>query len=73
MHYLNSLGITAWLDPLADAPILKAYRDLSEHGELTAHVAAFPEVKAKTDEGMETCCLTRSALRKWLSLRTSRG
>ena len=49
VRYLNSLGITAWLDPLADASILTAYRDLSERGELTAHVAAFPEVKAKTD------------------------
>jgi predicted amidohydrolase YtcJ len=49
VHYLNSLGITAWLDPLADEAILTAYRDLSERGELTAHVAAFPEVKAKTD------------------------
>lgn len=49
VRYLNSLGITAWLDPLADASILTAYRELSERGELTAHVAAFPEVKAKTD------------------------
>jgi predicted amidohydrolase YtcJ len=49
VHYLNSLGITAWLDPLADEPILTAYRDLSEHGELTAHVAAFTEVKLQTD------------------------
>jgi predicted amidohydrolase YtcJ len=48
VHYLNSLGITAWLDPLADEPILTAYRDLSERGELTAHVAAFPEVKLQT-------------------------
>jgi predicted amidohydrolase YtcJ len=46
VHYLNSLGITAWLDALADVGSLTAYRDLSEHGELTAHVAAFPEVNA---------------------------
>jgi predicted amidohydrolase YtcJ len=46
VHYLNSLGITAWLDARADPGSLTAYRDLSEHGELTAHVAAFPEVKA---------------------------
>ena len=49
VRYLNSLGITAWLDPLVDESILTAYRDLSQRGELTAHVAAFPEVKAKTD------------------------
>jgi predicted amidohydrolase YtcJ len=49
VHYLNGLGITSWLDPLADASILTAYRELSEHGELTAHVAAFPEVRAKSD------------------------
>jgi predicted amidohydrolase YtcJ len=49
VHYLNSLGITSWLDPLADAPILTAYRDLSQRGELTAHVAAFPEVKFNSD------------------------
>jgi predicted amidohydrolase YtcJ len=52
VHYLNSLGITAWLDARAGEPVLTAYRDLSEHGELTAHVGAFPEVKAmkETDE-----------------------
>lgn len=45
VRYLNSLGITAWLDPYADAPVLGAYRDLSRLGELTAHVAAFPPVR----------------------------
>jgi predicted amidohydrolase YtcJ len=50
VQYLHSLGITSWLDPLADAPILTAYRDLSQHGELTAHVAAFPEIKLKGDD-----------------------
>ena len=42
-----SLGITAWLDPLADENVLKAYRLLAEHGELLSHVAAFPQVFAK--------------------------
>jgi len=50
VHYLNSLGITSWLDPRVDKPILTAYRDLSEHGELTAHVAALPEVRLKKGE-----------------------
>ena len=49
VHYLNSLGITAWLDARADMGSLTAYRDLSQRGELTAHVAAFPEVKATKD------------------------
>jgi len=49
VQYLHTLGITSWLDPLADAPILTAYRDLSQRGELTAHVAAFPEIKIKDD------------------------
>jgi predicted amidohydrolase YtcJ len=46
VHYLNSLGITGWLDARAGESVLTAYRDLSQHGELTAHVAAFPEVNA---------------------------
>jgi predicted amidohydrolase YtcJ len=58
MRYLNGLGITAWLDGAvsgvvggdkpasADEPgFLPAYQALAEHGELTAHVAAYPVVK----------------------------
>jgi len=45
LEYLHSLGITSWLDPMADAPILEAYRGLAAAGGLTAHVAAFPVVK----------------------------
>ena len=45
--YLHSLGITSWLDPRVDKPILTAYRDLAEHGELTARVAALPEVRLR--------------------------
>jgi predicted amidohydrolase YtcJ len=63
VRYLNSLGITSWLDPLADESILTAYRDLSERGELTARVAALPEVKLKkgdnTDPLMEVQALRR--------------
>jgi predicted amidohydrolase YtcJ len=47
LHNNYSLGITAWLDPLADDEVLKAYRLLSEHGELNSEVAAFPQVFAK--------------------------
>lgn len=47
LQYNYSLGITAWLDPLADEDVLKAYRLLAEHGELLSHVAAFPQVFAK--------------------------
>ncbi|MFO1466298.1 MAG: amidohydrolase [Steroidobacteraceae bacterium] len=45
VDYLHSIGITSWLDPLTDAPTLTAYRDLAASGGLTAHVAAFPQVK----------------------------
>jgi len=45
LHYLHSLGITSWLDPLVDEPTLAAYRDLAVAGKLTAHVAALIEVK----------------------------
>ena len=49
VNYLHSLGITSWVDPLVDEPILTAYRDLSQKGELTAHVAALPQVFARND------------------------
>src|SRR6266403_1211493 len=47
LQYNHSLGITSWLDPLADESVLATYRQLSERGELTAHVAAFPQVFAR--------------------------
>ncbi len=53
VHYLHSLGITAWLDALADPPILATYRSLAERGDLTAHVAAFPEVNPRNDPAIE--------------------
>jgi predicted amidohydrolase YtcJ len=51
LSYYKSLGITGWLDPLAnEVPgsdvtnaslgVLPTYKKLSENGELTAHVAA---------------------------------
>ncbi|WP_028630948.1 amidohydrolase [Metapseudomonas resinovorans] len=51
LKYYNSLGITAWMDPLANeipggpldnssVGVLPTYKALAESGELTAHVAA---------------------------------
>jgi predicted amidohydrolase YtcJ len=58
VHYMNSVGITGWLDAAvcgeiggtvparADSPgKLPVYRELSRRGELTAHVAAYPVVQ----------------------------
>ncbi len=47
LEYNYSLGITAWLDPLAADPVLKSYKLLADHGELVSHVDAFPQVFAK--------------------------
>jgi predicted amidohydrolase YtcJ len=53
VHYLHSLGITAWLDAMAERPILLTYQGLAQHGELTAHVAAFPVVNPRNDPAKE--------------------
>jgi predicted amidohydrolase YtcJ len=47
LEYNYSLGITAWLDPLATDQVLTAYKLLSDRGELTSEVVAFPQVFAK--------------------------
>jgi predicted amidohydrolase YtcJ len=47
LQYNYSLGITAWLDPLASDNVLLAYKMLSDHGELTSEIVAFPQVLAK--------------------------
>jgi predicted amidohydrolase YtcJ len=47
LEYNYSLGITAWLDPLASDDVLKAYKLLADHGELNSVVDAFPQVFAK--------------------------
>jgi predicted amidohydrolase YtcJ len=47
LQYNYSLGITAWLDPLAADYVLQAYKLLADHGELTPQVVAFPQVLAK--------------------------
>jgi hypothetical protein len=47
LEYNYSLGITAWLDPLASDNVLQAYKLLADHGELISQVVAFPQVFAK--------------------------
>jgi predicted amidohydrolase YtcJ len=47
LEYNYSLGITAWLDPLAADYVLQAYRMLADRGELSSQVVAFPRVLAK--------------------------
>ena len=47
LGYNYSLGITAWLDPLATDYVLKAYKLLADRGELTSQVVAFPQAFAK--------------------------
>jgi predicted amidohydrolase YtcJ len=47
VEYNYSLGITAWLDPLAADYVLRAYKMLADRGELTSEVVAFPQVFAK--------------------------
>src|SRR5208282_419185 len=53
VHYLHSLGITAWLDAKVDRPILLTYQSLAQRGELTAHVAAFLLVNPRNDPTKE--------------------
>jgi len=47
LEYNYSLGITAWLDPLASDDVLRAYKMLADRGELASEVVAFPQVFAK--------------------------
>lgn len=53
IHYLESLGITAWLDAMVDEPILSAYKSLAEKGQLTVHVAAFWKVNPRNEPAKE--------------------
>jgi predicted amidohydrolase YtcJ len=46
LQYNYSLGITAWLDPLASDQVLRAYKALADHGELLSEIDAFPQVFA---------------------------
>ena len=58
VHYMNSLGITGWLDAavsgvvggsvpasVKDPGFLPVYRELGKRGELTAHVTAYPVIQ----------------------------
>jgi hypothetical protein len=58
VHYMNSMGITGWLDAAAsgvvggsvpaslkDPGFLPVYEELGRRGELTAHVAAYPVIQ----------------------------
>ena len=47
LQYNYSLGITSWLDPLANEEVLRAYKLLADHGELLSDVVAFPQVFVK--------------------------
>ncbi|HTZ32432.1 MAG TPA: amidohydrolase [Methylomirabilota bacterium] len=47
LKYNYSLGVTAWLDPLADEKVLKAYKQLADNHELLSEINAFPQVFAK--------------------------
>jgi predicted amidohydrolase YtcJ len=47
LQYNYSLGITAWLDPLATDYVFQAYKMLADHGELASQVVAFPQVLSK--------------------------
>jgi predicted amidohydrolase YtcJ len=58
-EYNYSLGITAWLDPLAGDSVLRAYKMLADRGELTSEVVAFPQVFAK-DPAAELAAVQRT-------------
>jgi hypothetical protein len=47
LEYNYSLGITAWLDPLASDQVLTAYKMLADRGELNSEIVAFPQVLSK--------------------------
>jgi predicted amidohydrolase YtcJ len=59
LQYNYSLGITAWLDPLAADYVLRAYKLLADHGELNSEIVAFPQVFAK-DPSAELAAVNRT-------------
>ena len=69
VRYLHSLGITSWLDPLVDESILTAYRDLAERGELTARVAALPEVKLRKGDTTDPLIAVQALRNKFKDVR----
>ncbi len=50
LQYEYSLGITAWLDPLAADYVLQAYKMLADDGDLNSEVVALPQVYSKDPE-----------------------
>jgi predicted amidohydrolase YtcJ len=72
LAYNYSLGITAWLDPLATDYVLRAYKMLAERGELTSEVAAFPQVLSKNPaEELARVQKTREAYKNVPNLHVS--
>jgi len=61
LQYNYSLGITAWLDPLASNTVLRAYKMLADHGELTSEIVAFPQVLSK-DPAAELATVQKTRL-----------
>jgi predicted amidohydrolase YtcJ len=59
LNYNYSIGITAWLDPLASDQVLSAYKALADHGELNSEIVAFPQVLAK-DPAAELAAVQRT-------------
>ncbi len=53
VHYMESLGITGWLDASVDDAILSAYKGVADKGELTPHVAAFWRVNPRNEPSKE--------------------
>jgi predicted amidohydrolase YtcJ len=47
LNYNYSLGITAWLDPIATDQVLTGYKMLADHAELNSEIVAFPQVLSK--------------------------
>ena len=72
LQYEYTLGITAWLDPLAGENVLQAYKALADRGELTSQVVAFPQVFAK-DPAAELAGVqkTREAYKNVVNLHVS--
>jgi predicted amidohydrolase YtcJ len=72
LAYNYSLGITAWLDPLATDYVLRAYKMLAERGELTSEVVAFPQVLSKNPaEELARVQKTREAYKDTRNLHVS--
>jgi predicted amidohydrolase YtcJ len=72
LQYNYSLGITAWLDPLASDYVLQAYKMLADRGELTSQIVAFPQVLAKNPTAeLATVRKIREAYKNVPNLRVS--